>query len=571
MIRWGPLGRSTRAIPDLTPLPDIGVLDEQTIFEVQALHPLFDRLRVQPDTLLDRMCPVQLPSGRCQVLVLAGHVQDDPARALLLRIRQAGFELAAPALLVVPPSVLSEIGRRSRNTPQADRSSASMSSPHHVLLAVLDDFVAWALKEDASDIHLTIQQGRSTADVAFSVNGRCVRPAEFQSVTVQTAMELLSVAWMSVRGGNGAVFDPAKEQQGRLERSIRGATVGLRWASLATQAGPSVCLRLLARPGLRQVPLLSDLGYTAEQLESLYRARLLTGGAVVFAGTVGSGKSTTLAALVRSIPPNRKVITLEDPVEYVMENALQCLVSGFDVSAGTEDLIIKLKTIKRSAAHDVLVGEIRDSQGGRALTDLVLSGTNVYTTVHASSALHILLRLGSSLIEVPDSLLAMPGVIKLLVYQVLLRRLCLDCALSSADWLRQGVLLCALGEPRPVPWATNWLARVCVDWDLDAAELRFRNPQGCGACRPERTSDRHGYQGRQLIAEMIEPGVIRSFYGALARRGLTAQVARWQADCDRSGQSELTGYRPVRQLALAYVRTGRVDMRDFEGTFGGLG
>jgi len=365
------------------------------------------------------------------------------------------------------------------------------------------------------------------------------------------------------------VFDPTREQQGRLDREVLGVEIGLRWASLVTHLGPTVCLRLLSRLGQSEAPTLHSLGYTAVQLEQFYRARLLTGGAVVLAGMVGSGKSTTLASLVSSIPLERKVITLEDPVEYPIKNALQCLVSGLDAATGAEDLLIKLKTIKRSAAHDVLIGEIRDAEGGRALSDLVLSGTNVYTTLHASSALQILLRLGSSLIGVPESLLAMPGVLKLLVYQVLVRRLCTQCALSSKEWLSRKSVQCALGQNRSQTWACQWMDQFCARLDLDPLTVRFHNPKGCMACRAKQSHQHHGYDGRFLLAEMIEPSMSKVFHEALARRSLQEQVIYWQSQCSRQGHCDIEGYAPVKRLASQRVGHGQLDPREFECRFGG--
>ena len=570
-MKWPALHRARPVLRDFAAQDGVGIHDEAAVFPVHTVQPLFSRLHIDPESLCDRMCPVELASRRCQVLVLEGYARDDHTRALLLTIRQAGLELADPPLLVVPACVLSEINRRWRVVDLPEYNGAQrVLTPRHVLFAVLDDLVAWALKADASDIHLTLLKSNACADIAFSVNGACVRPSEFQSITIQTAAELLSVAWMGVRGGNGAVFDPTREQQGRLDRHVLDIDVGLRWASLVTHLGPTVCLRLLNRLGHGQAPGLHTLGYTSIQLDTLYRARLLTGGAVVLAGMVGSGKSTTLAALVSSISPERKIITLEDPVEYPIKNALQCLVSGLDAATGAEDLSIKLKTIKRSAAHDVLIGEIRDVEGGRALTDLVLSGTNVYTTLHASSALQILLRLGSSLIGVPESLLAMPGVLKLLVYQALVRRLCLQCAMSASQWQSRQAVQCALGQTRSLSWACDWLEQLCTRFKFDPAKIRFHNPEGCCACRGKISAQQHGYDGRLLLAEMIEPSMSSIFHEALVRRSLHEQVIEWQAQCSRQGRCDLVGYVPVSQQAAQQVREGLLDPREFEYRFSGV-
>ncbi|WP_350494904.1 ATPase, T2SS/T4P/T4SS family [Neopusillimonas aromaticivorans] len=101
-------------------------------------------------------------------------------------------------------------------------------------------------------------------------------------------------------------------------RQVDGRSILLRWASMAAERGPSVCLRLLDRTRAGETGSLEALGYLPHQARMIERGMLSEGGAVVFAGTVGSGKSTTLASRIAMLPPERKVVTLEDPVEYLI-------------------------------------------------------------------------------------------------------------------------------------------------------------------------------------------------------------------------------------------------------------
>src|SRR5690606_16973380 len=120
---------------------------------------------------------------------------------------------------------------------------------------------------------------------------------------------------------------------------------------------------------------------------------------------------------------------IEDPVEYRIPGAIQNTVVR-DLDANAQDAFAaKLRAIKRAAMNDVLLGEIRDDETGRAFMDLVGSGVNVYTTVHASSASLIPARLASDFIRVSPDFLATPGMLKLLVYQALMPVLCARCAL----------------------------------------------------------------------------------------------------------------------------------------------
>ena len=540
----------------------VGLLGTDTPALPDEVELLFDRIQLTDAQIANRMCPVRLPNGRAQVWVLPEHAHDDQARALVLALSQYGLPLAEPSRQMVSAARLGELNRGLRRDNAAFTSmSRAVSTPKHVLVSLLDDLIRWALTCDASDIHLTIGNNRRFADVAFTINGGCVRPEPFAQLSTQIVHELLSVCWMTVQGGNGAVFDLTCEQQGRFERVIDGDAVALRWASLIVQGGVSVCWRLLNRACWHEPPSLHALGYEASQYRRLLRATEGHGGLVVFAGLVGSGKSTSLAALMKLIPASRKIITLEDPVEYVISNALQCAVSGFAADAAAGQLASKLKTIKRSAAHDVLIGELRDDLGAQAVVDLVLAGTNVYTTVHASSALQILTRLSSALIGVPESLLAMPGFVKLLVYQVLLKQLCPMCALDAKQWLQvddelPGVQHASLDAKR------SWLSQLAEITGCDWQSWRFRRIDGCDDCRHPDDAASTGYRSRLLVAEMLEPASEPAFYTTLAGVPLWPEVAKWQRLAGNAC-SPLIGYRPVAQVAADCLVSGHLDVRDY--------
>src|SRR5690606_17741899 len=102
--------------------------------------------------------------------------------------------------------------------------------------------------------------------VHYTVAGRYVAPERFRRMPTSTLLDMLSVAWMDISGGNGAVFDPSIEQQGSMSRQVDGKTVMLRWSSLAADAGPSICLRLLLHDPTSCLPTLDALGYLPDQI-----------------------------------------------------------------------------------------------------------------------------------------------------------------------------------------------------------------------------------------------------------------------------------------------------------------
>jgi type II secretory ATPase GspE/PulE/Tfp pilus assembly ATPase PilB-like protein len=206
---------------------------------------------------------------------------------------------------------------------------------------------------------------------------------------------------------------------------------------------------------------LRDLGYAAGHVRLIEDAMRSEGGAMIFAGTVGSGKSTTLAALLSTLPSHRKIMTLEDPVEVFIPGAVQSTLVRDASERDGHGFATKLMALKRSAMTDVLLGEVRDAETGRAFMDLTGSGVSVYTTTHAPSALLAADRLASDAIGVSRDFLATPGLVKLLVY----RRYCPDfvdiavCLLQSCD---------SVQTKRP-GWTrrastTGWIAlSCCVD------------------------------------------------------------------------------------------------------------
>lgn len=441
------------------------------------------------EALAARICPVELEDGSVAIFALAEQVGSDQADELARRIEQAGYPAAQPARYVLNASLLLAVARDAFRRPAG---RVEPAGGRGALAEAFHELVEWGVLNRASDLHLNVNLHEPESEVKYTLCGRYVAPDCFRRMPTRTLMEMLSVAWMDVSGGNGAVFDAGTEQQGSLSRSYAGREIMLRWASMASEKGPSVCLRLLERNRAASIPSLEALGYLPDQIGMLEQALSAGGGAVVFAGTVGSGKSTTLASLIARLPADRKVVTIEDPVEYTIPGAIQnSIARRLDTDAHAA-FATKLRALKRSAMSDVLLGEVRDRETGLAFMDLAGSGVNVYTTVHAPSVAFIPERLASDFIGVSRDFLAMPGTLKLLVWQALLPRLC-NCATP---------LLSAAGRQ---PGGKQWLEDLALLFPGPVEQLRTRNAQGCASCRKQGLPDLYGYDGRSVAAEMIEP------------------------------------------------------------------
>ncbi len=475
--------------------------------ELGAMTPAFVRslsIEFDVELLAGRLGPVLLADQTVAIFSLAEHVGSDQADELSRRIVQSGYRLASPARYILAAPLLLAVAR-SQITPQslASQPRGSLEHARTALAEAFQDLLEWGVRHDASDIHLNVRLHEPESEVKYTVSGCYLAPERFRRMPTSTLVDMLSVAWMDIRGGNGAVFDPCIEQQGSLVKRVDGQSIMLRWSSLAADGGPSVCLRLLRRDASAHLPSLEQLGYLADQIALIDRVMLSEGGAVVFAGTVGSGKSTSLASLIAGLPAHRKVITLEDPVEYLIPAAIQNSVARHLHTDAHDSFAAKLRALKRSAMTDVLLGEIRDAETGKAFMDLAASGVNVYTTVHAPSATHIPLRLGSDFIGVSPDFLAAPGMFKLMVFQALLPTLCPQCALPARHLLEGGSHRDSRYRSGR-QWA-DWLDLIRQLYTCSGESWRIRNPDGCAACRKARLPELNGYAGRTVVAEIIEP------------------------------------------------------------------
>jgi general secretion pathway protein E len=517
--------------------------------------------------LQNRMYPVCFADGSVGVFVLEAFRNEDQTLALFDLLQAKSRRLANPGLYVLPPALFLTVAQGDGLSPRAVNEPGARDVLSGALSAVMTEVIEWAAAKQASDIHLNVQRHLGESSIWFTIAGRYVRPERYAHIPTATMLDMLAVTWMEVQGGNGAVFDPSVEQEGRFVRVCNGRRYVIRWASLATDVGPSVCLRLLRLDSGLSFPTFSDLGYLPSQIEALEGARLSQGGAIILAGTVGSGKSTTIASLLRNIPSHRKVITLEDPAEYAIPNALQNTVTRSIHDEGLTAFDRKLKAIKRSAMSDLLIGEIRDQAAGRAFVDLAATGVSLYTTVHAGSALLIPERLCSSFIGIPRDFLTAPGVLKLLVYQALLRELCPHCALNFEQFLRTNVLSCVRNIDRSASWWRTWASSVECTFGIPSTMLRFCNAVGCAHCQNDIPMTA-GTKGRTVVAEMLSIARDAEIFSLLGRgdqsavhRSLLARTKTPFTDAEMQGKSAF-------ECGLYKMSTGQIDPREIETHFG---
>lgn len=268
------------------------------------------------------------------------------------------------------------------------------------------ELLSEAVTRRASDIHL--EPSIEGLQVRLRVDGLL----EVLPVSTDLSRHSMKVASrIKVLAG----LDPSPSKAPK-EGRIRYEGRDLRVSILPVPRGEAVHLRFLSPVG--ELPDLSGLGLSSHQCTLLCSAARIRGGLIVACGPTGSGKSTTLHVLLReAIPLTEKIITVEDPVEYELKNAVQVEVRP-KVSFASA-----LKAVLRHDPDVILIGEMRDSESADIAVEAALTGHLVLTSLHTEDEIQAITRLRQ--LGLSPGLLA--SSLRLLISQRLVRRICSAC------------------------------------------------------------------------------------------------------------------------------------------------
>lgn len=389
---------------------------------------------------------------------------------------------------------------------QDDQPAAENLSP---VRRWLENLMLYAASNRASDIHLELQADR-TLLVRLRIDGMLLRQTfPLRGREPEALGALLNRANMdasNLREPQDGSFSFQVTDEGETRK------VDCRVAMIPLVTGPKVVVRLLDPRNLAKD--ISELGFGQDQLDVLIDAVQQKQGTIVVVGPTGSGKTTTLYAMLRRIATIEKnVQTVEDPVEYRLP-----LVSQTQVRAGIGDRSVTfaraLRTILRLDPDVILVGEVRDTETARVTMEAAITGHLVLTTLHAPSAAEAYTRLTE--MGVPGFLVGQA--VNLLVSQRLLRRLCDSCVSYSEPTPEERQLLEKYGQ-------------------ADATQVG--RPQGCRAC------NNTGFRGRVVVAEVLVPS-----------QKMQAMVARGEATDDLLEEADRTGFRPIVFDGFRHVAAG---------------
>ncbi|MBY0429099.1 MAG: Flp pilus assembly complex ATPase component TadA, partial [Alphaproteobacteria bacterium] len=329
---------------------------------------------------------------------------------------------------------------------------------NHPVIATVEALLAESVASGASDIHLEPEE--KSVRIRLRVDGllktlgllhRASWPRLAQRIKVLAGMDIV---------------DSRNIQDGRFHLQISGKSVDFRVSILPTQHGENIVIRILDQA--RALLPLEQLGFSEEQETMLRRLCLRPNGMLVLTGPVGSGKTTTLYALLQLLDKaTRSIRTLEDPIEYQLDGIRQTQVrEGFGLSFAEG-----VRAVLRQDPNVLLIGEIRDADTAQMALRAAMTGSQVFTTLHTQDSFGVFPRLREFGLS--------PGLmscnITAAVAQRLVRVLCPECKeMRAPDAQLKSLLSHTIILPNKVGHAV-----------------------GCAACNGA------GYKGRMVISEVL--------------------------------------------------------------------
>jgi type II secretory ATPase GspE/PulE/Tfp pilus assembly ATPase PilB-like protein len=329
------------------------------------------------------------------------------------------------------------------------------------VIKLVQEFLEKAQEMRASDIHLEpVEEGFR---VRFRIDGELelfrLLPKMLQSAVISR---------LKIMTETMSIDEKRVPQDGRIQCKVRGKDLDLRVSTIPTSQGESIVMRLLDQSTLSIT--LPDLGFMSDDQEYFRGLIKMADGIILVTGPTGSGKTTTLYACLSEINnESRKIITVEDPIEYVMPGVNQVHVKA-DIGM---TFARALRSILRQAPNVIMIGEIRDLETAGIAINASLTGHLVLSTLHTNDAPSAIARL----IDIGVK----PFLVSSAVRAVMAQRLCRK--------------LCTCKEPATL--TEDEIATLRLDPE-QLGSATFYKPKGCERCRFT------GYRGRLGIFEIFK-------------------------------------------------------------------
>ena len=383
----------------------------------------------------------------------------------------------------------------------------STSSRDRQVVERLNALFARAAAEGVSDIH--IEDGDHRAVIRVRRSGALENWSEWPLAEARSAQDKIRMK------ARLSTSEEAQPLDGRMFFETGGRTVDMRVSILPVRTGHSVVLRLLDQNNAQR--RLADIEMAESVRERLQRLLTEPHGMFLVSGPTGSGKTSTLYSMLNELnTPDRKIVTIEDPVEYRLAGINQVNVTRHLTFADG------LRSILRQDPDVILVGEIRDAETARIAVEAALTGHLVLSTTHANSADTTITRM----LDLGVDPFSLATVLKGVMAQRLVRRLCPHCAERT---------------PPSAP-EIAWLSHEGIE-DLTG---RLARAVGCAHCAGT------GYAGRMAVMELIaiEPAIIE----AVENRSPAVAIQRLAV--------QQHWYRTLPQAATAWCRRGLTSFQE---------
>jgi type IV pilus assembly protein PilB len=371
---------------------------------------------------------------------------------------QSGLGNVMETMEIAPElDVQSEEGSNKEEVQVASLQDMAGEAP---VIRLVNSIFAQAVRDGVSDIHLSPQQ--STVQLRFRVDGKLIDvPSPPKNIFLSMIARIKILANMDITISR-------IPQDGRFTLKMDRKEINVRVSSLPTIYGENLVLRLLDMSG--GIYTLDRLGMIAEDMEKIEKMSSKPYGMILSTGPTGSGKSTSLYAILNSInKPDVNIITLEDPVEYRINNVRQVQLNrkaGMTFASG-------LRSVLRQDPDVIMVGEIRDAETAAISVQAAQTGHRVLSTVHTNDAAGVITRF----IDMGIEPFLVSSVLLVSFAQRLVRTVCPYCK-----------------EPYNPPESALSAFGITIE---EAKNSTFQRGSGCYQCKNT------GYKGRTGLFEVL--------------------------------------------------------------------
>ena len=342
----------------------------------------------------------------------------------------------------------------------ATGNEAGVSEEEAPIIRYVHKLITEAVKRRASDIHLEPLEKRFR--IRYRIDGVLIEvenPPKRLQPSIISRLKLMA---------NISIAEKRVPQDGRIQITFNNKEIDLRVSSLPTVYGESIVMRILDKEGLRLG--LPELGFFSDDQAVFERIVGMADGILLVTGPTGSGKSTTLYSALNFLNhPDRKIITVEDPVEYQMTGINQVQVRrevGMTFAAA-------LRSMLRQAPNIIMIGEIRDLETAEIAINASLTGHMVFSTLHTNDAPSAVTRL----VDIGVKPFLVSASLRAALAQRLVRKICTNCKSVYAP------------DPRT-------LQAIGIN-EIEAAKITFYHGDGCPKCNGI------GFKGRMGIFEIF--------------------------------------------------------------------